>query len=165
MTTTHDRMRSAAIADRNRPGPDRSWPAITAEVADEMVAEAADLLAVLGAAMLRDSAAWFAESHARGHHAVQLHFALGIGGEAGEVLDVIKKADICGLVSECAMHAPGKHDRAALAAELVDVLTYALALAAHEDIDLAAAYRAKRAENVARWGDPAELGQADGCAR
>lgn len=176
-TTTADRIRAAARADSASPGPPRLWADIAAEVADTMVAEALeelaardvlagpDPLAELGAAMLHDSAAWFPIVHARGHQAVEVHFGLGVAGEAGEVADVVKKADVCGLVDTCTMHAPGKHGRAALASELADVLTYTLALAAHEGIDLVAAYAAKRAENVGRWGDTYPRRPAGGGAR
>lgn len=115
-----------------------------------------NLLRRLGAQMLADSRAWFGESEV--HWNEVLHFALGLGGESGEVLDVIKKADVCGglFAESCEFHADGKHSREALAAEMADVLTYLLALAASLDVDLLAAYRAKRAVNVERWGAPEE---------
>lgn len=108
----------------------------------------------LGAQMLADSRAWFGKAEV--HWNEVTHFALGLGGETGEVLDVIKKADVCGgeFADSCEFHAPGKHTREALADEMADVLTYLLALAASLDVDLLGAYRAKRAVNVGRWGDP-----------
>lgn len=110
----------------------------------------------LGAGMHADSAAWFPVVHDRGHDAILNHFVLGVGGEAGEVLDVWKKADICGLVSTCAQHADGKHDQGALADEMADVFTYLLALAHEAGVDLVAAYLAKRQGNTLRWGVPGE---------
>lgn len=111
-------------------------------------------LAALGARMVADSEAWFPSVHKRGRKATAMHYALGLAGEVGEVLDVIKKADICGWVTDCDLHADGKHDAEALAAELADALTYLLALASRLGVDLDAAYEAKRAVNVERWGDP-----------
>ena len=119
-----------------------------------MSGEGVDMLRGLGERMYADSAAWFPTVHQRGTEAVTTHYALGLGAEAGEVLDVIKKADVCGYSDTCKMHAPGKHSREALASEMADTLTYLLALAHHEGIDLRAAYEAKRAVNVERWGDP-----------
>ena len=111
-------------------------------------------LAALGARMVADSKAWFPSVHQRGRKATATHYALGLAGEVGEVLDVIKKADICGWVSECELHAGGKHDADALASELADALTYLLALASRLGVDLDAAYAAKRQVNIERWGDP-----------
>lgn len=115
-------------------------------------------LSKLAETMHRDSAAWFPGVHERGHDAIITHFTLGVAGEAGEVADVVKKADICGLVPSCDLHADGKHSAEALASELADVLTYTLALAHEAGVDLDAAYEAKRRVNVERWGDPAEGG-------
>lgn len=140
-----------------------SWPGEMAhrvEIAAERVIESLGEAAMpkrlddLGAQMLADSRAWFGQAEV--HWNEVTHFALGLGGETGEVLDVIKKADVCGgeFADSCEFHAPGKHTREALAAEMADVLTYLLALAASLDIDLLAAYRAKRDVNVERWGDP-----------
>lgn len=111
-------------------------------------------LAALGARMIADSEAWFPMVHGRGRKATVLHYALGLGGEAGEVLDVVKKADICGWSHHCELHADGKHDLDALGSELADALTYLLALASRLGVDLDAAYAAKRSVNVERWGDP-----------
>jgi len=113
-------------------------------------------LSDLAAQMHRDSCAWFPAVHDTSEHTVT-HAALGLGGETGEVLDVIKKSDICGLVTTCALHADGKHDRVALRSEIADVLTYLLVLAHECEIDVEAAYDEKRDHNVARWGDPADL--------
>lgn len=113
------------------------------------------LLVAIGDRMLADSRHWFPKVHQRdAHRATTMHFALGLGGETGEVLDIIKKVDACGkLVEQCEMHTDGKHSAEALGSELADVLTYLLALAAHEQIDIFAAYTAKRDVNIARWGE------------
>lgn len=110
-------------------------------------------LAEMGQQMLADSRQWFPEVHARPNgFDTTLHLALGLAGETGEVIDIIKKADICGFGAECDKHTVGKHSMTALAVEMADVLTYLLALAAHLGIDIEEAYDAKRQENVNRWG-------------
>lgn len=112
-----------------------------------------DSLAAMAHASLANSKRWFPDVHARGAEATTVHFALGIGGEAGEVLDVIKKADVCGgLMDSCAMHLDGKHSRLALENELADLFTYTLALAEHLDVNLRAAWLRKQAECEQRWG-------------
>lgn len=163
--TAHDRLAAAVTRYRaadDAPHVHRAEARLNA--ADEL-ADVAEVIAAhppqrppvlleLGQQMLADSAGWFPGVYERGDAATTVHLALGLCGEAGEVADVIKKADICGLVPTCTMHSPGKHDVAALGAELADTLTYLLALAAHYGIDLDVEYLAKRAENVGRWGDP-----------
>lgn len=128
-------------------------------------------LQALAAESLADSAAWFPGLHEGSRASLVNHFVLGIGGEAGEVLDVWKKADACradllhstrllepdehlGLVPSCEVHAEGKHSRRALEDELADLFTYMLNLAALLEIDLVAAKARKRAELIERWGDP-----------
>ena len=105
---------------------------------------------------LENSKRWFPDCYNRGHEAGRIHLTLGVGGEAGEVVDVIKKADVCsddgGLVKSCSRHKDGKHSRRALEDELADCLTYLTALAAHEGIDLQAAWERKQAECEERWG-------------
>ena len=107
----------------------------------------------LAARLHANSRAWFPQVHDVTWSTV-MHAALGLGGETGEVLDIIKKADICGLTDHCTMHADGKHSHAALEAELADVLTYLLVLAHELGIDMEAAVEAKQAVCVERWGDP-----------
>lgn len=132
----------------------------------EPVAELFDLprqgrtLGQLAAQMHADSCAWFPTVHGS-HEDTVVHAALGIGGESGEVLDIVKKADICGLTDTCDLHADGKHSLAALGSEIADVLTYLLVLAHECGIDVQAAYEAKRAVNVDRWGDPADRDRAE----
>ena len=110
----------------------------------------------LAARLHANSRAWFPQVHDVTWSTV-MHAALGLGGETGEVLDIIKKADICGLTDHCTMHADGKHSHAALEAELADVLTYLLVLAHELGIDMEAAVEAKQAVCVERWGDPAVI--------
>lgn len=114
-------------------------------------------LTELAQQMHRDSSIWFPVIHNRGHDATVRHYVYGVGGEAGEVLDVMKKADICGFVETCSMHADGKHSTETLASEMADVLTYLLALAHVMNIDIEAAYEAKRLVNIERWGATDEL--------
>lgn len=112
------------------------------------------VIEALGRQFVADSEHWFPAAHDRDSAAIVMHFALGLGGETGEVLDVIKKADLCGLTESCPLHADGKHSREALASELADVFTYLLALASVTGVDLVAAYQAKRLVNTGRWGSP-----------
>jgi len=110
-----------------------------------------EVVAELAARAFANSERWFPGVHDHGDDAITTHLALGLGGEAGEVLDVLKKADICGLVETCDMHAPGKHDRAALGSEMADLFTYLLNLAHHHGIDLVAEFEAKQAICAQRW--------------
>lgn len=97
-----------------------------------------------GRQMRRDSEAWFPELHARddGHQLVA-HYGLGLAGETGELVNLVKKLNRDGMV-----------DEARIGDELADVFTYLLLLADAFDVDLLAAWRAKRLTNIARWGDP-----------
>lgn len=120
-------------------------------------------VAAIAAQSLANSERWFPMVHGRGHLATTLHLGLGIGGEAGEVVDVVKKIDVCaGLLDECEMHKPGKHSRRALEDEMADLFTYLLALAAHEGVDLVAAWQRKQAECEERWGAaPSSVGEPE----
>lgn len=79
-----------------------------------------------------------------------LHHALGVAGEAGEVANLMKKVhrgdqsledvDVCVQLTE----------------ELVDVLVYVFSLCGILDVDLEAAYDAKRTKNEQRFGRKAE---------
>lgn len=103
-------------------------------------------LTQLTATMRANSERWFPGLHHDGLLPLAVFYALGLGGEAGEVLDEIKKAfRTNGDLTE----------RDNLAAELADVLTYLLLLADELNIDLIAAYETKAAYNEARWGQPA----------
>ena len=108
-------------------------------------------LAALAARAFANSERWFPGVHDRGDEAITTHLALGLGGECGEVLDVLKKADVCGLTDLCDMHADGKHSRAALGAEMADLFTYLLNLAHHHGIDLESEFEKKQAICAERW--------------
>lgn len=97
--------------------------------------------------MRADSRHWFPRLHSNEYSDVPLfmHYALGLIGEAGEVANVVKKINRDG-------HTYARVTD--LGAELADVLIYTLLLADEMGIDLTDAYRAKRARNVERWGDP-----------
>lgn len=102
-------------------------------------------LTQLAATMRANSERWFPGLHHDPLLPLAVFYALGLGGEAGEVLDEIKKA----------FRTNGDlTQRDNLAAELADVLTYLLLLADELDIDLIAAYQTKAAYNEARWGQP-----------
>lgn len=106
-------------------------------------------LRALQARALADSKFWFPDVHERDPIS---HFALGLGGEAGEVLNVVKKWH----------RGPGRNTnpmpesemRELLEGELPDVFIYLLDLASVLGIDLAEATERKRAELIARWGEP-----------
>lgn len=112
-----------------------------------------DDLQSLTAQMRADSEHWFPGLHSGETSACPLFMAytLGLVGEAGEVANVVKKLNRDGL---------GRVTVGDLGAELADVLIYLLLLADEMGIDLADAYRGKRARNVERWGDPAAEGSA-----
>lgn len=107
----------------------------------------------LGRELVRASVHWFPEMHGRGEWDVIRHFALGIGGEAGEVLDVVKKADVCGgFADTCGKHPDGKHSLVKLTDEIGDLLAYVLELAATVGIDPEEAVRGCQAKCAERWG-------------
>jgi NTP pyrophosphatase (non-canonical NTP hydrolase) len=97
---------------------------------------------------IRDSRAWFPTVHATRQSAL-VHFALGIAGEVGELVNLIKKAnrsdDFDGFT--------GEHYKD-LAFEIADVAIYLLDIASELDIDLADAIEDKRAVLIKRWGAP-----------
>ena len=68
--------------------------------------------------LLANSRKWFPTSHARGLEQEILHMTLGIAGEAGEVVELVKKAHRYGELP----------DTDKLGEELADVLTYVLNL-------------------------------------
>lgn len=73
---------------------------------------------------------------------LDVFYALGLGGEAGEVLNDVKKLYRDGVT-------PEREDT--VAAELADVFVYLLLLADEYGVDLVAEYRAKVVVNDARW--------------
>lgn len=127
-----------------------------AEVLEALVEHIkAKTLPELGDQVLADSRFWFGNHDDDDLWREAVHFALGIGGESGEVLDVIKKADVCGgFMPSCDKHADGKHSIESLGAEMADLLIYLVGMAALLGVDLEAEYARKRAVNIERWGDP-----------
>lgn len=94
---------------------------------------------------LRDSLAWFPDVHESADKFL-LHSALGLAGESGEAVDVIKKWHR--RKGEPLTDA----ERKALAAELADVLIYMLHICSAAEIDLGHAVLVKRAKNARRFG-------------
>lgn len=87
-----------------------------------------------------DSLAWFPQVHRDSDHFLA-HSALGLAGETGEAVDVIKK-----------WHRGGELNVDALGSELADVLIYLLHICTATGIDLEAEYEKKRARNDERFG-------------
>lgn len=101
----------------------------------------------LQARCLRDSRFWFPfgkpkHNTERDHEII--HQAFGIAGEAGEVVEHIKKWH----------RGSRKINKKKIAAELADVVIYCMNLAEILGVDLEAAIHAKRKFNVQRWGEP-----------
>lgn len=94
---------------------------------------------------LADSKAWFPDVHRSDHHAV-VHFALGIAGEVGELVNLVKKVNR-GSTTFADEMVKIQHEAA-------DVLIYLMDIAETLGIDLAAAVEAKRAILIERWGNP-----------
>ena len=95
---------------------------------------------------LSDSVRWFPESSKWTHTKRVVHFAMGISGEAGEVLEHVKK-----------MHRGGSDlDAEAVAVEVVDVLMYCFDLAAElgetYGVEIDRLFEQKRALNEERFG-------------
>lgn len=103
---------------------------------------------------LKDSVVWFPEVHDTDEQFL-VHSALGLAGETGEAVDVIKKwhrsanLDVDDL------------DIEALGAELADVFIYLLHICSATGIDLEAEYLKKSAINAARFS-PKRSGYAHG---
>lgn len=96
---------------------------------------------------MENSRRWFPTLHARGTEANLVHQTLGLGGEAGEVLNLVKKLD----AYTAEQQPDGIMDK--LRDELADVFTYLLNVAGLVDCDLAAEWERKQAVCEARWGD------------
>lgn len=92
-----------------------------------------------------DSRAWFPDVHATKQSAV-VHFALGIAGEVGELVNIVKKVNR-GSASWDDVAVPIAH-------EMADVLIYLCDLATELGVDLATAVEDKREVLIERWGDP-----------
>lgn len=94
---------------------------------------------------LADSRFWFPNVHHTDHDAV-VHFALGLAGEVGELVNLIKKINR-GSASFAELETEISH-------EMADCLIYLCDMAEQLGIDLSTAVRAKRKVLVERWGEP-----------
>lgn len=92
----------------------------------------------LAASSLGRSIRWFPAPHQRGVGDAILHMALGVAGETGEIVEIIKKLHQDGKVSSLADS--GDRD---LGHEIVDVITYCLNLAALCGVNLDLAFDQK----------------------
>lgn len=101
---------------------------------------------------LADSEAWFPAVHESQQSAV-VHFALGIAGEVGELVNLIKKANR-------SRHWEAVVDasdwREAISHEAADVAIYLMDICAELGINLATAIDNKRQILIDRWGDPGD---------
>ncbi len=104
-----------------------------------------DKLEALRESMLRDSEAWFPGVHVTESNFL-LHSALGLAGETGEAVEVIKKwhRNFDAPISDI--------DQKKLGAECADVFIYLLHICSAAGINLAEAVGNKRAANVKRFG-------------
>ena len=107
-------------------------------------------LAALQQRAIQDSRAWFPAVHESQRSAV-IHFGLGIAGEVGELVNLIKKAN-----REATWNVLDGGDkwRTALAHEAADVAIYLMDICSELGIDLSDAIEAKRSILIERWGDP-----------
>jgi NTP pyrophosphatase (non-canonical NTP hydrolase) len=92
---------------------------------------------------VQDSMRWFGDTDVS-LHAVQ-HHALALAGEVGEFCNIVKKID------RGSLEFGNSQTQYDLAMELTDVFIYTLNLAGLLKIDLAQAYRIKRAQNEERF--------------
>ncbi len=113
----------------------------------ERVVRSAMTLADYGRINREDSVRWFPAMTSRA--ATLTHLGFGIAGEAGEVVDLLKKHHRSPVDPDDWTAALVGDEE--LAAELVDVFTYLVQLAEVLDIDLHDAWEAKRAFNEARF--------------
>jgi NTP pyrophosphatase (non-canonical NTP hydrolase) len=95
---------------------------------------------VLQDSILQESKGWFPGLYGDRRNE-QRHMALGMGGEAGEVLNLIKKLDRGDFIA--------KED---LGDEIADVALYLFLLASSFSFDLEEIIEAKRSKNRERWG-------------
>lgn len=95
---------------------------------------------------LENSKAWLPDWHADLPMPLAVGYALGFGGEAGEVLNAVKKV-------YRDRKLPGEAERQEhVAEEIADALVYMLLLVQEMEIDLVTAYRRKIAVNNERFG-------------
>jgi NTP pyrophosphatase (non-canonical NTP hydrolase) len=92
-----------------------------------------------------NSRRWFPELHERRWWEQMLHQTLGLAGEAGEVANKIKKADLRNQTY-------AKEWVDDIGSELADVVTYAFNVASLLQIDLSIAIADKQAICEERWG-------------
>lgn len=76
--------------------------------------------------------------------------ALVISGS--QVIEVVKKAQVCGFTPTCHQHAEGRHSVGKLNEHLTHTLKIIAACADRWQIDLGDAYMKKRQFNMERWG-------------
>jgi NTP pyrophosphatase (non-canonical NTP hydrolase) len=95
---------------------------------------------------IQDSRSWFPDVHATRRTAL-VHFALGIAGETGELVNLVKKWNRGSIDLDDEL-------RQAMAHELADVVIYAMDIATEIGVDLADAIESKRAVLIERWGAP-----------
>lgn len=94
---------------------------------------------------IQESRFWFPDVHATQHNAV-VHFALGIAGEVGELVNLVKKVNRRSKTWE------EVHEEVRF--EMADVLIYLCDMASELGIDLERAVNDKRRVLIERWGDP-----------
>jgi NTP pyrophosphatase (non-canonical NTP hydrolase) len=94
---------------------------------------------------LADSRHWFPDVHRTDHDAI-VHFSLGIAGEVGELVNLVKKVNRGSITFE--------QVRTMMTHEMADVLIYLCDIAETLGIDLATAVEEKREILIERWGAP-----------
>lgn len=105
-----------------------------------------DRIRELQSRAIQDSRSWFPDVHASRRTAL-VHFSLGIAGEVGELVNLVKKwnrgsIDLTDEVIE------------QMAFEAADVAIYLLDICSELDVDLADAIERKRRVLIDRWGEP-----------
>lgn len=100
-------------------------------------------LTLVAVQMRHNSERWFPELHESSARELQVHYALGLAGEVGEIANLTKKFNRYGrCVSES--------DE--IGAELADAFTYLMLLANECHVDLIAEASKKAYINESRWG-------------
>lgn len=108
---------------------------------------------------IADSRFWFPAIHDRQmvdslDMGALMHFALGIAGEVGELVNVIKKMNRDQLSGLDTSETKRFLQHQALSNECADVLIYLMDIMAVLNIVPSEAYQTKHKELVARWGKP-----------